>query len=389
LTPARARGLAQPALAGLVAAVVGFAGSFSVVLAGLRGVGADERQAASGLFALCLAMGLAGIWLSWRRRMPLSIAWSMPGAALLATTGPPPGGWPAAVGAFAVAGALLALAGAWGRLARWVAAIPGSLANAMLAGVLLPICLAPARAVAELPLLAAPVVVAWIVLLRVARRWAILGALVVAAAAIVLDRPDRVAAIPLALPALAWTTPHFGLAAIASVAVPLFLVTMASQNVTGMGVLASFGYRPALRPVLATTGAATVLSAPFGGHAINLAAITAALMAGPDAHADPRRRWVAGVAGGATYVLIAFAAAVVTAFLAVAPALLVEAVAGLALVGALAGALSAAMAGAEQREAALVTLLVSASGVTALGISAPFLGLLAGLVVLAVLRPRR
>ena len=150
----------------------------------------------------------------------------------------------------------------------------------------------------------------------------------------------------------------------------------------------SFGYRPDLRPVLVTTGAATVASAPFGGHAINLAAITAALVAGPDVHPDPRRRWIAGVAGGATYVAVGLAAGLITAFLAVAPPLLVEAVAGLALVGALAAALTAAMADPQRREAALVCLLVSASGVSAAGVSAPFLGLLAGLVVLWVLRWR-
>jgi benzoate membrane transport protein len=318
--------------------------------------------------------------------MPIAVAWSTPGAALLATTGVPPGGWPAAVGAFVVAGVLLALAGAWRRLGRWVAAIPAPLASAMLAGVLLPICLAPARAVAELPALAIPVVVVWLVLQRLARRWAVLGALLATAVVIVVDRPDRVRAVPLALPDLAWTTPHFQLAAIVGVALPLFLVTMASQNITGMGVLASFGYRPDLRPILLSTGGATVATAPFGGHAVNLAAITAALIAGPDAEPDPRRRWIAGVAGGATYVVIGLAAGLITAFLGVAPALLVETVAGLALVGALAGALTAAMADPDQREAALVCLLVSASGVSAAGVSAPFLGLLSGMLVLLVLR---
>jgi benzoate membrane transport protein len=372
----------EPVVAGLVTAIVGFTGAFSVVLAGLRAAGADQAQAASGLLALTVVMGLVGIWLSLRERMPVGVAWSTPGAALLISAGVPPGGWAAAVGAFALAGVLIVATGLWRPLGRLVAAIPAPLASAMLAGVLLPICLAPARAMVALPLLTAPIVLTWVVLLRLARRWAVPAAIVVAAIAVSVDHggvPGRLSA-----PHLVWTTPTLTAGAVIGIAVPLFIVTMASQNLTGMAVLGTFGFRPDLRPVLASTGAATVVTAPFGGHAVNLAAITAALAAGPEAGPDPDRRWIATVTAGAAYCVIGIGAGLVTAFVAASPPLLVEAVAGIALLGALGGALEAAVASPPHRDAAVVTLVVSASGIGALGVSAPFWGLVAGLAVHAV-----
>ncbi len=380
--PGRAGGgISQPVVAGLVTALVGFAGAFTVVLAGLRGAGASAEQAASGLLALCVTMGACAIVLGLRTRMPVAIAWSTPGAALLASTGPPDGGWPAAVGAFAVCGVLLVLTGFWRPLGRALAAIPAPIAAAMLAGVLLPLCLAPARAVAELPWQALPVVLAWAALSLTARRWAVPGAVVVAAVAVALDPAGPAPGAGDLLPAVELTAPALELDAIVGIALPLFLVTMASQNVPGMSVLASFGFRPDLRPILVGTGAATVAGAPLGGHAVNLAAITAALAAGPEAGPDPARRWIASVVSGGGHIVMGLAAGAVTALIATAPVLLVEAVAGLALLGALASALATATGSAAHRDAAVVCLVVSASGITVLGISAPFWGLVAGLAL--------
>jgi benzoate membrane transport protein len=378
-------GALQPILAGVVASVVGFASTFALVLAGLRAVGADEEQAASGLVALCLVMGVVGIALGLRYRMPLVIAWSTPGAALLISSGEPPGGYAAALGAFALAGALIVVAGLWRALGRWVALIPPALANAMLAGVLLPVCLAPARAVVELPWEVAPVIVTWALLMRFARRWAVPAALVVAAFVIALDPLEAPGATRLA-PALAFTAPAFDAGALIGLGVPLFIVTMASQNITGVGVLATFGYRTPLRASLVSTGAASVAGAAFGAHGINLAAITAALAAGPDAHPDPARRWIASVSGGAAYLVLALTAGAATTLVTVAPPLLIEAVAGLALLGALGAALAAAAADAARREAAIVTFVVSASSITVAGISAPFWGLASGLAYLGLQR---
>ena len=219
-------------------------------------------------------------------------------------------------------------------------------------------------------------------LLRVARRWAIPGALVAAAIVVAVDPSGRDSGVGL-LPEPVLTAPVFEPGALVGLALPLFIVTMASQNVTGMTVLATYGYRPRLPAVLAGTGAATIAAAPFGGHALNLAAISAALTAGPDGGRDPARRWVAASAAGVTYVALGLGAGLITAFAAAAPPLLIEAVAGLALLGALGGALAAAAASEAHRDAAVVTLVVSASGVAPLGVSAPFWGLLAGLALLA------
>jgi benzoate membrane transport protein len=366
----------QPVLAGVVTALVGFSSAFAVVLTGLRAAGADERQAASGLLVLCLASGLVALGLGLRHRIPISIAWSTPGAALLISTGPPAGGFAAAIGAFLLCGALVVVAGLVPAVGRLIALIPVPIASAMLAGVLVELCLAPVRALAEVPLLAAPVIAVWALVGRFARTWAVPAALVVAAVTIGLTGPG-LGGVTLA-PTLVWTTPTFDLATVVGVGIPLFLVTMASQNVPGAAVLAQYGYTAPMRPILATTGLATILSAPFGGHAVNLAAISAALAAGPDAHPDPRRRWLASVTAGVALAVLGLAAGLAAALLVLSPPVLIEAVAGLALLGALAGALSSAVSEPDRREAAAITFVVTAAGVGFLGIGAAFWGLLAG-----------
>ncbi|WP_236647996.1 benzoate/H(+) symporter BenE family transporter [Micromonospora sicca] len=382
-------GRLQPVLAGVVTALVGFASSFTVVLAGLRAVGADDAQAASGLLVLCVAAGLCAVWLGLRHRLPMAIAWSTPGAALLVATGPVPGGWPAAVGAFLATGLLIAAAGLIPALGRAVAAIPGPIASAMLAGVLLPLCTAPVRALVEVPRLAAPVVLTWLVLHRFARRWAVPAALAVAAVAIALTAPAAGPGRLHLAPTVEVTTPAWTLPAVVGLALPLFLVTMAAQNVPGMAVLAGYGYRAPLGSALRVTGLASALGAPAGGHAVNLAAITAALAAGPDAHPDPDRRWIASVTAGIGLALLGLGAGVATALVLLSPPILVEAVAGLALLGALAGAVSAAVAEPEAREAAVVTFVVTASGVSLLGVGGAFWGLVAGWLMLLLFRRRR
>jgi benzoate membrane transport protein len=366
----------QPVLAGVVTALVGFASAFTVVLTGLRAAGADDRQAASGLLAVCVASGLVALVLGLRHRMPISIAWSTPGAALLISAGPPPGGFPAAIGAFLLCGLLMVMAALVPPLARLIAAIPAPVAGAMLAGVLLDLCLAPVRALAEVPLLAAPVIVVWAVVGRFARPWAVPAALVVAVALIAVTSQGLAGAD--IGPVLVWTSPAFDPATLVSVGVPLFLVTMASQNVPGMAVLAQFGYRPPLRPVLAATGLATVAAAPFGGHAVNLAAISAALAAGPDAGPDTGRRWIASVTNGLGLAVLGLGSGLATALILLSPPVLVEAVAGLALLGALAAAIASAVADPAGREAAVVTFVVTAAGVGFVGIGSAFWGLLAG-----------
>ncbi|MER7009124.1 benzoate/H(+) symporter BenE family transporter [Dactylosporangium sp. NPDC000555] len=385
----RYRGILPPILAGLVSAVVGYASSFTVVLAGLRAVGATPAQAASGLLALCLGIAATAIGLALRYRMPISIAWSTPGAALLVATGHVPGGFPAAVGAFLVSAALMVLAGLSPWLARAIAAIPRPIAGAMLAGVILSLCTAPVRAVVDLPLLATPVILAWAVLFRYARQWAVPGALLAAVIAIAVHGPVGGLSAAELRPSAVLTVPTLNLSVVVSIAVPLFLVTMAAQNVPGMAVMATYGYTPPLRPVLVTTGLASAVAAPFGGHAVNLAAITAALTAGPDTHPDPRRRWIATVALGGGQLALGLGASLAMALVLLSPPLLVIAVAGLALLPALGSSLATAVTEPQGREAAVVTFVVTASGMTILGIGSAFWGLLAGGLTALLLHRRR
>jgi benzoate membrane transport protein len=394
---ARAVGPFPAVLAGLIAAAVGYGSSFPVVLQGLAGVGASPAEAASGLLVLCLAQGVVAIILGLFYRMPIAIAWSTPGAALLAATGPGFGGFPAAVGAFLVVGALIVAAGLWRPLGRAVLAIPAPLASAMLAGVLLGFCVAPFKAVAELPLLALPVIIVWAVVGRFARLYAAPAAVLVAAAMVALAASGAlgvtlpIGALPSGStlwPRLVWVTPVFSWSAIIGIALPLFLVTMASQNIPGFAVLRANGYAPPPAPLLVGTGVATVLGAPVGGHSVNLAAITAALCAGPDAHPDPGRRWIASVVAGAAYVAMGALTPLAAAFISVSPPLLIQAVAGLALIGAFGSAAAGFLAASEERDAALVTFVATASGFSAFGIGAAFWGLVAGGAVLALNRLR-
>jgi benzoate membrane transport protein len=320
----------QPALAGCVTALVGFAGSFAVVIQGLAAVGANGPQAASGLMAAAIAMGLAGVALSVSLRQPVSAAWSTPGAALLASTGAVAGGWPAAVGAFLIANGLLIAAGLIKPFGRAVAAIPGAIANAMLAGVLFNLCLAPVKAFVETPYAAAIVVIVWLVVVRYRRVYATPAAALAAALVIAHDAPslalDPANIVP--MPVLTW--PHVTAEAVASVSLPLFLVTMASQNLPGVAVLKAYGYKPAPSLLIGVTGLFGALAAPFGGHAVNLSAITAAMCASPDASPDPSRRWIAATMAGIVYVILGIVSGAAIRIASGSP-ILIEAVAGLAL----------------------------------------------------------
>ncbi|WP_370247028.1 benzoate/H(+) symporter BenE family transporter [Nocardioides sp.] len=376
-----------PVVAGVVAAVVGFSSSFVVVLAGLGAVGASPQQAASGLLALCLTQAAGMAWLAWRHRTPIALAWSTPGAALLLTTGAVDGGWPAAVGAFLLVGVLILLTGLLPWLGALIARIPAALARAMLAGVLLPICLTPVTGLAADPWLVAPVVLTWLVLARPAPRWAVPASLVAALVVVVVEAGGTVRAADLA-PTLTWTTPTLTAAAAVSIALPVWIVTMASQNVPGVAVMTTQEWSVPWRSTRGVTGTATLLGAPLGGHAVNLAAITAAMVAGPLAGADRARRWWAALSAAAAYVVLGLAAAALATLVAAAPGSVIPAAAGLALLGTFATSLTGALAEDDEREAAAICFLVAASGISVAGIGAAFWALVAGLLARALLHPR-
>lgn len=383
--------LLRPVSAGVVSALVAFTSSFVVVLAGLAGVGASPAQAASGLLVATVLMGVGSIVLAGWHRIPITVAWSTPGAALLASTGVVEGGWPAAVGAFLVVGVLVLVTGLVPVLGSLVSLIPTSVAQAMLAGILLQLCLGPVTGMALNPWGVGPVVLVWLLALRFAPRWA--SPLAFLAAAVVvgvhLVRSGTSVDAATLVPRLELTAPVFTLGGLVGIAVPLYLVTMASQNVPGLAVMRGLGWEVPFRPSMLVTGVGTLLTAPAGGHTLNLAAISAALTAGPEAGEDRSLRWVASVSSGVVLVLVGLPSAAFAALVTLAPAGVVAAVAGLALLGTLATSLRAALDDPGDLVPAVVTFVVAASGLSIAGVSAAFWALVTGLAVHLVLRQRR
>ena len=380
----RSGGWVSTATAALVATVAGVGGTLPVVLAAAAAVGATEAQASSWVSGLGLATAISALLLSVRYRMPIITAWSTPGAALIASTSGVPS-FRAAVGAFVLAAVLVLLTAAIRPLGRLIERIPASIASAMLAGILLRLVVAMVEFVP-----AAPVLVLSLVALFLVARLLVptMASLVVLAGgvvlAVVLGMVKTLPALGLSRPEL--VMPAWDVATLVGLGVPLYLVTMASQNLPGFAVLRASGYQPPTRPALAVTGAASLLTALLGAHTSNLAAISAALCTGPEAHPDPAQRWKAGVFYALWWGLIAlFGASLVGLFAALPPALLAT-VAGTALLGSMAGAMGAAVMGDRERFAAAGTLAVTASGVTLMGVGSAFWGLCFGLLVLAVER---
>ena len=376
----------QPIMAGALAAIVGYASTFTLVLAALTASGASPQQAGSGLMSVCIAIGILNIVVSAQIRVPVSFAWTTPGMAFLLTVGEPLGGFAAVSGAFLVAALMIMLTGLIRPLARLMAAIPAPIANAMLAGMLLTLCLAPITAVAEMPLLALPILLAWVVGLRFARRYAVPIAVLVTGVLLALTTNLPVGALNGSWPALVPVMPVFTVDAIVRIGLPLYIVTMASQNLPGLAVMQANGFVLAPAPLFVMTGIASAVTALFGGQTSNLAAITAAICAGPEAHPDKDKRWPAPISAGVVYLLLAPAASLAAAFIAASPPLLIQAVAGLALLSSLAAALAGALVQEEMRLPAIFTFVVTASGITMIGVGAPFWGLVGGIVMLIVLR---
>tara|TARA_R110002124_G_scaffold63350_12_gene173016 strand:- start:12693 stop:13892 length:1200 start_codon:yes stop_codon:yes gene_type:complete len=382
----RAREYFQPVMAGALAAIVGYASTFTLVLAALTAAGASPQQAGSGLMSVCIALGVLNIVVSARMRVPVSFAWTTPGMAFLLTVGEPVGGFPAVAGAFLVAAALVLLTGLIKPLARLMAAIPAPIANAMLAGMLLTLCLAPITAVGTMPMLALPILLAWVIGLRFARRYAVPIAVLVTGLLLAATTNLPPGALDGSWPALVPVMPVFTLDAIIRIGLPLYIVTMASQNLPGLAVMQANGFVLAPAPLFVLTGIASAATAFFGGQTSNLAAITAAICAGPEAHPDSTRRWPAPISAGVVYLLLAPAASLAAAFIAASPPLLIQAVAGLALLSSLSAALAGALAHEEVRLPAIFTFVTTASGITMIGVGAPFWGLVGGIAMLILLR---
>jgi benzoate membrane transport protein len=369
-----------PILAGSVASITGTAASAGLVLAALASLGASKSQTTSGIFVLITMYGLLSIALSWRYKMPISIVWSTPGAALLISSGTLGLPFSSAVGAFVVTGLLLLLTGLWPALGRLVSSIPRPIASAMLAGVIFNFCIAPFKSAAEFPWIVLPAILVWLVLYKYATVWATPAAMVIVFTLTAIDLGITVNPSEI-LPTIEFVAPTFDIAAIVSIGIPLYLVTMASQNIPGLAIMKSFGYDVPFKPVMTATGLSAIFAGFFGGFSMNLAAITAALNANDHAHKNPARRWLSSVYGGYVYLLIALFTGATVAFVLQAPRDLVLAAAGIALLGTIISALSSAVEVVELRLPAMVTFLVTASGLSAFGIGSAFWALLAGLTV--------
>ena len=368
-------------LSALVAVVVGFGGSVAVVIAAAEAVSASAEQTASWVAVLCISMAVGSFALSVYSRMPIVLAWSTPGAALIATSTSVD--MAQAVGAFLAAGALIVLTGLIRPLGDLAGRIPTPIATALLAGVLFDFVAGAVRDSVSLPLLGAPMVAAFLLVRLWSPSWAVIASILVGVA-VALGRGMHAEFPALELTRLVTVAPAFDGAALLGLALPLFIVTMASQNLPGIAVLRADGYAPPVSPILTGTGLLSILTAPFCGHTTSLAAITAAICTGPDAHPDPAERWKGGAVYATGYAVLAAVAASVVAVAQSFPAELIAILAGLALLGPFMGSLRAAMGGSGDPFAPAVTFVVTASGVSILSVGAPFWGLVAGLVAMSL-----
>jgi benzoate membrane transport protein len=374
---------ASSVTAGFVAVLVGYTSSAVIVFEAARAAGANAAQTASWMWALGLGMGLSSIALSLRYRMPVLTAWSTPGAALLITSAAGHA-YAHLIGAFVATGVLILLAGITGWFERIMNRIPVAIASALLAGVLVRFGMDAFVALKTQFALAFCMLLAYLLARQWLPRYAVIAALLTGCVIAAAKGLFGTFAWPSGLTVPVFAMPEFSLPALIGVAVPLFVVTMASQNLPGVATLHANGYRPPLSPVITTTGAFTAVLAPFGGYAFNLAAITAAICQGREAHPDAAKRYTASVSAGVFYCLIGLFGGAVAAVFAAFPRELVMAVAGLALLGTIGNGLAAAMKDEAQREPALITFLVTASGVSLLSIGSAFWGVIAGALALAI-----
>jgi benzoate membrane transport protein len=376
--------------AGFVAVLVGFTSSVAIVFQAAQAFGATPAQISSWMWALGMGMGLCTVVPALVLRQPVMVAWSTPGAAVLATAGLAGGfSMAQAVGAFMVAAALTVLVGATGWFEKIMNRIPAALAAALLAGVLGRFGLqAFASAQSALPLVLL-MLASYVLARRLLPRYAVVVTLLVAIAYVAARGEFKSAGIAFELTMPVFTAPQFSLAAIVSLAIPLFVVTMASQNLPGVAAIREAGYDMPISKIITLTGVATLVLAPFGAFALNLSAITAAICMGREAHPDPARRYTAAVSCGAIYLVIGLFGSAVTGMLTAFPKELVTAIAGLALLGTIGNGLAMAMKDETHREPALITFLVTLSGVMLAGVGSAFWGVVAGAVALFVQQYRR
>ena len=390
-SPLRLRDLTHPVVAGLISVVVNYGGTFILVFQAAKAAGLSPELTASWVWSVSIGVGLSGLYLSWRYREPIITAWSTPAAAFLVTalaTTP----YGEAVGAYMVSAAAFVALGLSGYFDKVIRLIPPGIASGLLAGILLQFGIGAFGGAGVDPLLVGLLIVAYLVMKRFQARYAVVGILVLGLVFLLAQGRVDLAGLKLEFAAPVFTRPEFSLNALLSVALPLFLITLTGQYMPGMLVLRNDGFKTSADPIVTATGLGSLIMAPFGSHAFNIAAITAAIATGREAHEDPTKRWVAGIAAGCFYVLVGVFGVTLAAVFMAFPATFITTLAGLALLGTIGGALASAMADPASREAALITFLASAANIKLLGVGGAFWGLVIGLIAYLVLNgvlPRR
>ncbi|MGE8409190.1 MAG: benzoate/H(+) symporter BenE family transporter [Pseudomonas sp.] len=383
----RLRDLVHPVVAGLISVIVNYGGTFILVFQAAKVAGLSAELTASWVWSVSIGVGVTGLILSWASREPIITAWSTPAAAFLvvalATTP-----YAEAVGAYMISAAAFVVLGLSGCFDKLIRLIPPGIAAGLLAGILLQFGIGAFGGMSVDPLLVGMLVVAYVVLKRFSARYAVVGILLLGLTFLLVQGRVDLTAVELQFASPLLTVPAFSLNALLSVALPLFLITLTGQYMPGMLVLRNDGFSTSANPIVTLTGLGSLLMAPFGSHAFNIAAITAAICTGPEASQEPSRRWIAGVAAGLLYIVVGIFGVTLAALFMAFPAAFITTLAGLALLGTIGGSLAAAMADAKCREAALITFLAAAANITLLGIGGAFWGLLIGLLAYAVLNGR-
>jgi benzoate membrane transport protein len=381
----------NPVVAGLISVIVNYGGTFILVFQAAQVAGLSAGQTASWVWSVSIGVGITGLMLSWRYREPIITAWSTPAAAFLvialATTP-----YAEAIGAYIVSAAAFVLLGLSGYFDRLVRVIPLSIASALLAGILLQFGIGAFGGASLDPLLVGMLVGAYLVLKRFAPRYAVVGILVLGLIFLISQGRIDLSGLELKFATPIFTMPKFSFNSLLSVALPLFLITLSGQYMPGMLVLRNAGYKTSANPIVTLTGLGSLVMAPFGSHALNIAAITAAIVTGHEAHEDPAKRWIGGIAAGLFYSIIGIFGVTLAAVFMALPATFITTLAGLALVGTIGTSLASALSDPKTREAALITFLAAAANIQMLGIGGAFWGLVIGLFAYLLLnldRPKR
>lgn len=386
-SPLRLRDLLHPIVAGLISVIVNYGGTFILVFQAAKVAGLSPEMTASWVWSVSIGVGITGLFLSWVSREPIITAWSTPAAAFLVvalSTTP----YAEAVGAYIISAAAFVLLGLSGCFEKVIRLIPPGVAAGLLAGILLQFGIGAFGGMSLDPVLVGLLIAAYVVLKRFTARYAVVGILVLGLAFLLTQGRVELSGLALQFAAPVFTHPEFSINALLSVALPLFLITLTGQYMPGMLVLRNDGFSTSANPILTVTGLGSLLMAPFGSHAFNVAAITAAICTGKEASEDPSKRWVAGVAAGLFYILVGVFGVTLAAVFMAFPPTFITTLAGLALLGTIGASLASAMADVKTREASLITFLACAANITLLGIGGAFWGLLIGLAACALLNGR-